>query len=207
MTLASIDWIQSLEPLWFSTMWGVYQFSGLFVAGLAAIVIIAGWLDSAGHRLLNKNHLHDMAKLLFAMSTFWMYIWFSQAMLIWYANISEEATHYADRLRLGWGPVMIAVVLLNWIIPFFVLMPLRAKRNYTIVRRVGIVVLIGHAVDLLVQIQPPVTGSAPSLAWGEAGALLLIAATFFMVVRRRFNRGTMVPSGDPYLKESYHYHS
>ncbi len=207
LTLAAVDWIKSLEPLWFSTMWGVYQFSGLFVAGVAAILVIAGWLEHAGHRLLNKNHLHDLGKLLFAMSTFWMYIWFSQAMLIWYANLAEEAIHYTDRLARGWAPMMVAVVLLCWVVPFFALMSQRAKQNYSILRRVSAVVLLGHAADLMVQIHPPVTGGAPAVAWGEVGALLVIMAALFLVVGKRLGAGSLVPVGDPYLRESLHYHS
>jgi hypothetical protein len=207
LTLAAIDWIKSLEPHWFSTMWGVYQFSGLFVAGLAAILLLAGWIERAGRQLLNSNHLHDLAKLLFAMSTFWMYIWFSQAMLIWYANVSEEAIHYTDRLNSGWAPMMVAVVLLRWVVPFFALMSQGAKKNFTVVRRVAAVALVGHAADLMVQIHPPVTGAAPAVAWGEVGALLVVVSALFVVVGRRLSKGELTPVGDPYLKESFHYHS
>ncbi len=207
LTFAAIDWIQSLEPLWFSTMWGVYQFSGLFAAGIAAILVVAAWLEHTGHPLLGRNHLHDLAKLLFAMSTFWMYIWFSQAMLIWYANLAEEAAHYTDRLALGWGTMMVVVVLLNWVVPFFALMSQRAKKSYTIVGRVGLVVLIGHAADLMVQIHPPVTGAAPVLALGELGALLVVAAALFLVAGRGLGGARLIPVGDPFLEESLEYHS
>ncbi len=207
LTLASIDWLMALEPLWFSTMWGVYQFSGLFVAALAAILLVAGWLEHHGCQLLTKSHLHDLGKLLFGMSTFWMYIWFSQMMLIWYANISEEAVHYTERLALGWGPMMIATVLLGWVVPFFFLMPLAAKLNFVVVRRVAIVVFVSHAADLMVQIHPPVTGAAPVVAWSELGALALVVAALFLVVGRRLGASPLVPHGDPYLQQSYHYHS
>jgi hypothetical protein len=141
------------------------------------------------------------------MSTFWMYIWFSQAMLIWYANLAEEAIHYTDRLARGWAPMMVAVVLLCWVVPFFALMSQRAKQNYSILRRVSAVVLLGHAADLMVQIHPPVTGGAPAVAWGEVGALLVVMAALFLVVGKRLGAGSLVPVGDPYLRESLHYHS
>jgi hypothetical protein len=207
LTLAAIDWIKSLEPYWFSTMWGVYQFSGLFVAGLAAILLLAGWLERGGEKLLNESHLHDLGKLLFAMSTFWMYIWFSQAMLIWYANVSEEAIHYTDRLNSGWAPMMVTVVLLRWVVPFFALMSQGAKKNSTVLRRVAAVALVGHAADLMVQIHPPVTGAEPAVTWGEVGALLVVVSALFVVVGRRLAASELIPVGDPYLKESYHYHS
>ncbi len=207
LTLASIDWLQSLEPLWFSTMWGVYQFANLFVAGLAAVVLLAAWLAHRGSPLVNKEHLYDLGKLLFAMSTFWMYIWFSQAMLIWYANLAEEAVYFTDRISLGWGPMILASVLLNWVVPFFVLMPRRPKRNHVILARVSMVVLIGHALDLLVEILPPVVGEAPFFGLAEVGAGVLIVALLFIVSLRQLQRAPLVPQRDPYLAESLHYHS
>jgi hypothetical protein len=92
-TLASVDWIMSLEPMWYSTMFGVYNFAGMFLSGLAAIVLLGLWMERTGplRGVLTDDHLHDLGKLLFAFSIFWMYIWFSQYMLIWYTNIPEEA--------------------------------------------------------------------------------------------------------------------
>ena len=89
VTLASFDWVMSLEYHWFSTIFGVYNFAGLFLSGLAAIILVALWLERAGplRDVLNEDHLHDLGKLLFAFSVFWMYIWFSQYMLIWYTDI------------------------------------------------------------------------------------------------------------------------
>lgn len=207
LTLASIDWLQSLEPLWFSTMWGVYQFSNLFVCGLAAIILLAAWLGHRGYRLLNSEHLYDLGKLLFAMSTFWMYIWFSQAMLIWYSNLAEEAVYFTDRLNLGWGPIIVLTVLLCWIVPFFVLMPRRPKRNRIILARVSMVILVGHAFDLFVEILPAVLGERPFFGLAEIGAGMLVVALLFLVVLRRLELAALVPDGDPYLAESLRYHS
>ncbi len=207
LTLASIDWLQSLEPLWFSTMWGVYQFSNLFVCGLAAIVLLAAWLSHRGYRLLNNEHLYDLGKLIFAMSTFWMYIWFSQAMLIWYSNLAEESVYFTDRLSLGWGPIIVLTVLLNWIVPFFVLMPRRPKRNRIILARVSMVILVGHAFDLFLEILPPVLGERPFFGLAEVGAGMVVVALLFIVPLRYLRPSSLVPEGDPYLAESLHYHS
>ncbi len=207
LTLASVDWLQALEPHWFSTMWGVYEFANLFAAGLAALVLLAAWLAHRGYPLVNQEHLYDLGKLLFAMSTFWMYIWFSQAMLIWYANLAEESVYFTDRLSLGWGPMMAASVLLNWIVPFFVLMSRRAKRSQVILARVSMVVLVGHALDLFVEILPPVVGETPFFGLAEIGAGLLVVALLFLVTSRQLGRTSLVPEGDPYLAESLHYHS
>ena len=98
-TLASFDWVMSLEPHWYSTIFGVYNFAGLFLSGLAAMIFIALWLERAGplRNVLNESHLHDLGKLLFAFSVFWMYIWFSQYMLIWYTDIPEETSYFIRR--------------------------------------------------------------------------------------------------------------
>ena len=103
-TLASVDWVMSLEPMWYSTIFGIYNFAGLFQSGLAAIILAALWLERRGplRNVLNEEHLHDLGKLLFAFSVFWVYIWFSQYMLIWYTNIPEETTYFVRRLHGGW---------------------------------------------------------------------------------------------------------
>jgi hypothetical protein len=104
VTLASVDWVMSLEFRWFSTIFGVYNFAGLFFSGLAAVILLALWLERAGplRGVLNESHLHDLGKLLFAFSVFWAYIWFSQYMLIWYTDIPEETSYFVpapeDRL-------------------------------------------------------------------------------------------------------------
>ncbi len=207
LTLASIDWLQSLEPHWFSTMWGVYQFSNLFVCGLAAVILLAAWLGHRGHRLLNREHLYDLGKLLFSMSTFWMYIWFSQAMLIWYSNLAEESVYFTDRLALGWWPIIVLTILLCWVIPFFVLMPRRPKRNRIILARISMVILVGHAFDLFVQIHPAVLGKRPYFGLAEIGAGMVVVALMFLIPMRQLHVESLLPEGDPYLAESLHYHS
>ena len=105
-SLACIDWIMALEPLWFSTIWGVYNFAGMIQATLAAMIILGLWLRAPAKPLagvLNDEHLHDLAKLLLGFSCFWMYIWFSQYMLIWYSNIPEETSYFITRTHGPWG--------------------------------------------------------------------------------------------------------
>ena len=132
-TLASVDWVMSLEPLWYSTIFGVYNFAGLFLSGLAAIILVALWLERTGplQNVLNDEHLHDLGKLLFAFSIFWMYIWFSQYMLIWYTNIPEETSYFVRRVHGLWFALFLANVVLNWLVPFVVLLRRDAKRQRT----------------------------------------------------------------------------
>lgn len=206
--LASVDWLMSLEPHWFSTIYGLYHFAGLFLAGVAAIAALVVWLRRSGPLAgaVNREHLHDLGKLLFAFSTFWMYIWFSQFMLIWYGGIPEETVHYAQRLTGAWAPLFWANVALNWVIPFVALLPSSAKRSEKVLLRVALVVLAGRWLDLYLAIAPAVDSSAPHFGAWEAGAILGAAGVFILVFTRTLRSSQVVPVGDPYLEESLHHH-
>lgn len=181
--LASADWIMSLEPHWASTIFGVYHFAGLFTAGLAAIVIVTVNRSRTDHSI-TSDHIHDVAKMLFAFSTFWMYIWFSQGMLIWYGNMSEETTYYAARAYGNWGVLFWAVVVLMWGLPFFVLLSEQTKRNRTIVSRIAVAVLIGHWLDLYVSIVPAHAPEPQLTGWDLALALGTFAAVGWAATRQ-----------------------
>jgi hypothetical protein len=181
--LASVDWVMALEAEWSSTIFGVYHFAGLFTAGLAAIVIVAVH-RSRGDASITSDHLHDLGKMLFAFSTFWMYIWFSQGMLIWYGNLPEETGYYATRAYGNWGVLFWATVLLMWALPFLVLLPEATKRNRTILSRLAIAVLIGHWLDLYVAILPARTPAPHVTGWELALALGAFAAVGWAGTRR-----------------------
>ena len=207
--LASSDWIMSLEPHWYSTIFGVYHLAGLILGGLAMITILAIWLERRGplRGFLTEEHLHDLGKLLFAFSTFWMYIWFCQYMLIWYANIPEETAYFIDRVRGFWGPVFLLNVLLNWAVPFVVLLSVRAKRSPSILLEVCWTILAGRWVDLYLMIFPPLVGDHPVFGVWEAGFLLGTGGLFFLALFRAFRSASLVPLNDPLLAESLHYHN
>ena len=187
--LASVDWIMALEPEWSSTIFGVYHFAGLFTAGLAAIVVVAV-NRSRSDAAITSDHLHDLGKLLFAFSTFWMYIWFSQGMLIWYGNLAEETGFYARRAYGNWGVLFWATVVLMWALPFLVLLPENTKRNRTILSRIAVAILIGHWLDLYVAIIPAHTPAPHLTGWELALALGAFAAVGWAGVREL--RGAMV---------------
>jgi hypothetical protein len=176
ISLAGVDWIMALEPLWFSTMWGVYQFSGLIMSTLAAMIIACVVLRRLGplDGIFRDDHLHDLGKLLLGFSCFWMYIWFSQYMLIWYTNIPEETSYFIPRTHGAWGPIMVGSIVLNWVIPFFVLLPRPCKRSESVMLKVAVVVLIGRWVDLYVMIFPPVTGDVPVMGLPEVASVVCI---------------------------------
>lgn len=189
--LSSFDWIMALEPHWYSTIYGVYHFAGMFTAGLAAIAIVIA-VRARNDESITTDHLHDVARLLFAFSTFWMYIWFSQAMLTWYTNIPEETAFYSRRAYGNWGVLFWAVVLLEWILPFLILLPESTKRSRTVVLRVAIAVLIGHWLDLYLAILPAQSPNPTLTGWDLALSLGTFAAVGWAVTKRE-REARMVP--------------
>jgi len=184
VSAAGIDWIMSLEPLWFSTMFGAYQFAGIFVSALAALVVLTTWMKrtTAGCADAGENQLHDLGKLLFGFSCFWMYIWFSQYMLIWYVNIPEESIYFIRRMQGMWQPLTLLSIGLNWAIPFFVLLPRPAKRNWRVMVRISLVILAGRWLDLYLMILPPLSGPYPACGLAELGGLLLVSGLLLRFV-------------------------
>lgn len=210
ISLASIDWIMSLEPLWFSTMWGVYHFAGMTQATLAVVVIVSLLLRKPGqplHGIFRDDHLHDLGKLLLGFSCFWIYIWFSQYMLIWYSNIPEETSYFIARTHGAWGPIVLVSILLNWCVPFFVLLPKPNKRSGNVMMKVAIVVLVGRWVDLYVMVFPPTVGESPVIGIWEVAGVCLLIGSFGLLFARAFSRAASAPEGDPYFDESLRYHA
>lgn len=208
-SLAGIDWFMALEPMWFSTMWGVYHFSGMILAALAVIVILGLQLrrpHAPLHGVFNDEHLHDLGKLLIGFSCFWMYIWFSQYMLIWYSNLPEETFYFVSRTRGAWGPVLVLNIILNWVIPFFVLLPRPAKRSAGVMMKVAVVLLLGRAVDLYLMVYPSTIGEAPVLGLWEAGAVCAVIGAGGLLLAKSFLAAPAVPKRDPFLSESLSYH-
>jgi hypothetical protein len=207
-SLASFDWVMSREPHFYSTVFAVYNFAGLFLSGVAVVILLVVWLRATGplRDIVRDEHLHDLGKLLFAFATFWMYIWFTQYMLIWYANIPEEAVYFVDRTRDGWQPLFLLNVALNWAVPFVVLMRRDTKRQGATLVGVALVVLVGRWVDLYLMILPPVLGSAPSAGVLELGLTAGGLGLFLSALFRALRQAPLVPIGDPLLTESLHYH-
>jgi hypothetical protein len=207
--LASFDWIMSLEPQWASTIFSIYNFAGMFSGGLALLILFVLWLLHSGplRDFVNEEHLHDLGKLLFAFSTFWMYIWFSQYMLIWYADISEETAYYIARLHNAWAPLFLLNMILNWAIPFAALLPRGTKRSARALGRVAAIVLAGRLLDVYLLIAPPLIGSRPAFGIGAAGALAGAAGVLVLAFYRGIREAAPVPLNDPYLEESLHYHN
>jgi hypothetical protein len=202
--LASNDWLMSLEPEWSSTIFPVYQFAGLFLSGLAGVILLAAWLRWLGpfRDVFSRQHMHDLGKLLFAFSTFWMYVWFCQYLLIWYVNNPEETTWFARRLHGAWRPLFFLNVVLNWGVPFVVLLPRATKQRVGVLAAVSVVVLAGRWLDLYLGILPPSFEPALACAAWEAALLLGAAGLFALVFFAALGKAALIPVGDPFLPES-----
>jgi hypothetical protein len=208
-TMASFDQLMSLDPHWFSTMFGVYCFAGLFYSTLATVCLLALYLKSQNklEGIFNDNHLHDLGKFMFAFSVFWAYIGFSQFMLIWYANLPEETGYFLHRLHGGWYAVSIALFVLKFVVPFFVLLPREAKRNGRLLARVGVLMLVAQWMDMMWIVQPEFFKDGPQLGWIELGVSLGFLGVFGLVIARFLATHNIVAIGDPRLEESvYHHH-
>jgi hypothetical protein len=208
VTLASIDWVMSIEYHWFSTIFGVYNFAGLFLSGLAAIILIALWLERTGplRNVLNEGHLHDLGKLLFAFSVFWMYIWFSQYMLIWYTNIPEETSYFIRRQQGGWWALFLLNTVLNWVIPFFILLRRDTKRQRQTIAIVAVIVLIGRWLDIYLMVFPAIVGESPTFGLWELGLTLGGVGAFSLLIASVLKGAPAVPVADPELVESLEYY-
>lgn len=206
--LASVDWLMSLEPLWFSTMYGVYNFAGLFTGGIACTIILAVWLRNRGplRGIISDDHLHDLGKLLLAFTTFWAYIWFCEYMLIWYANIPEETEHFVRRTHNLWLPLFYLNVGLNWVIPFLALLPRAGKRDGSFLVKIAAIVLLGRILDMYLLIIPTVSESTPFAGVAPLGITLGAIGVFILTFGYMLGKAALIPLKDPYLEESLHHH-
>ena len=202
-TLASFDWLMSIEPLFFSTIYAFYVISGLLLSGFATITILAILLRRRGLLPeLNEEHLHKLGKLVLGFSTFWAYIWLSQYLLIYYANLPEETIYYIRRLQTpGWKFIFFANIFLNWLIPFALLLPRNVKRSDGFLLTACSIVLVGHWIDLYAMIFPAFEHSAlPGLV--DIALLVGFTSLFFQSFANGLMKSALTPQNDPYMKES-----
>jgi hypothetical protein len=203
-TFASIDWVMSLTPHWYSTIIGVYFFAGSFVGFIALLSIIAVGMRRAGllDTVITAEHLHDIGKLLFAFTAFWAYIGFSQFFLIWYANLPEETIWYKARLEGSWKSVSIFMMVGHFGIPFFYLMGRAVKRRDLTLAIGGAWLLAMHYLDLYWQVMPTLhaEGIRPSIL--DVAAFLAVGGCFVAAASWLMRRQALVPLRDPRLAES-----
>lgn len=226
------QWIMSVDAHWYSTLYAWYTGASWFVSATAVLILMLVFLKSKGYyEGVREDHLHDLGKYLFAISIFWTYLWFSQYMLIWYSNNGEETIYF--RTRIDQYPVLFyGNLIINFLVPFFILMRNDTKRKYGTLVFVSIVVLFGHWMDFFQMIKPGTLETAlhAAAAHGgdhaadghgghggfvsgftipgllELGTMLGFAALFIYVVFSRLTKAALEPANDPYLGESVHHH-
>ncbi len=205
-SMMSWDWIMSVDPHWFSTLFGWYVFASMFVSGITVIALITIYLKSKGlMEFVNDSHMHDLAKFMFAISVFWTYLWFSQFMLIWYANIPEEVTYFITRIE-DYKLPFFGMLILNFIFPFLVLMNSDYKRVPWFIVMAGIVILFGHYIDVFNMIMPATVGDRWFIGVPEISAVLLFLGLFLWVVFYALSKAPLLPKGNPFIKESEQFH-
>ena len=208
-SVASWDWIMSIDTHWFSTLFGWYIFSEWAVIGFVAILLITLYLKRLGYlEHVNESHIHDLGKYVFAFSLVWTYMWFSQFMLIWYSNIPEEVAYYTARLEvenykfLFWFRVAI-----NFLFPIILLMSRDAKRNNTRLIFVCIVILIGHWINSYLLVVPGTLNKHGHIGFTEIGMGLGFLGLFIFVVFNSLSKTPLETKNHPFLDESKHLHT
>lgn len=205
-SFSAFDWIMSIDPHWYSTIFALKNFVAAFLHGVSIIALIIIILYKRGHfPFLNKYHLHDFSRYIFILSIIWGYFWFSQFMIIWYGNIPEETVYFSARWKAGWKVLFFLEIGLNWAIPFLLLMPVKTSRNMSVIISVIVLLIAGQYVDLFVQIIPGITGEL-QFGWIEAGLFLGFAGLFALVVATALSKAGTIPPNHPYLEESKNHH-
>ena len=215
VTFASVDWVMSLEPEWFSTIFGLLTIAGYGLSGLAFSIIVLAAVDRdrpAGS-LLAPRHFHDLGKLLLAFTMLWAYLSFSQFLIIWAGNLPEEIPWYIARIRGSWGAVAIVLVLGHFFIPFALLLSADLKKRSGLLQKVAVWILVMRLVDLIWYVSPSFRHLAPEEAGGAAHLVPMHWMDFaipigltglwvFLFVRQLSSRA-LFPMNDPYLKEAF----
>ena len=203
------DWILSIDTHWFSTMIGWYVFASWFAAGLAAITLLVVRLRENGYLMVvGSEHLHDLGKFVFAFSIFWTYIWLGQYLLIYYANIPEESIYFVERLSSDYyRPIFYMILVLNFAIPFLVLMTRDSKRLTIFLKVVCSIVLVGHWFDFYLLVTPGTLAENGAFGLLEIGCAMVYLAGFVFVVLGALAKAPLIAKNHPMLEESIHHHT
>jgi len=199
-TAIAYDWIISVDPEWFSTMFSVNAFAGTFVQGIAIVTLAVIFLSERGlfGNTVGHNQFHDLGKMLLAFTTFWAYTWLCQFLLIWYSDIPEEVTHYTSRTSGPWVIAFAINFLMNWVIPFATLLSFKTKKSTKVLKVMCTLLLFGHWLDIYMQVMPAIR-PGPTIGIFELGTVTGYVAAAYLVFVQALSRAPIVPVHDPVL--------
>lgn len=199
------DWLMSIDVHWFSTLYGWYTFAGMWCSTMVVLVMTTLYLKKQGYLpKVNDSHIHDLGKWTFATSFLWSYLWFSQFMLIWYANIGEEVTYYVMRIE-NFKFIYFAMFVINFAFPMLILMSRDAKRHSGILTFVGLIILMGHWLDVYIMVSAGSLGANAKIGALEVGMAVLLAGVFIYVILNNLTKAPLTPVNHPFLDESIHH--
>ena len=202
---SSWDWIMSIDTHWFSTLFGWYVFAGMWCSTMIVLVCLTLYLKKRGYLpKVNESHIHDLGKWTFATSFLWSYLWFSQFMLIWYANIPEETTYYLIR-RDSYTFLYFGMFFINFAFPMLILMSRDAKRHAGILTFVGLIIFAGHWLDVWVMVMPGTVGPKATVSWLDLGMAVLFLGFFIRIILTNLTKAPLVAVNHPFLDESIHH--
>lgn len=210
ITIFSVDWVMSLEPHWYSTMFGVYFFSGTAWVALAVLTLVAVILKEKGYlpAAVTKDHFYSLGTLLFAFTIFWAYIAFSQYMLIWYGDVPEETSWFVHRWQGGWTVVSVILVIAHFIVPFFALLSLPSKTNFGRLKFISVWIIAAHFIDVYWLIMPgmKIGEGAYFFSWSDLVFPLAVIGLIMLMFNSFAKKYNLIPIGDPKLKRSVNFH-
>jgi hypothetical protein len=204
VTFASVDWLMSLQPAWYSTIYGVYLMGSQALAALAFLIAFGRWLSRREpmDRVLHPRLFHDYGKLMLAFVMLWAYFSFSQFLIMWSGNIPEEIHFYLERFHHGWGLVGLSVVIFHFAVPFALLLSRNLKRDAGRLVWVAGLMLVARWIDLLWQVEPAFERQSPAMYWMYLAAPIAIGGLWLAYFLRELRNRPMLPVNDPYLPEA-----
>ncbi len=204
VTFASVDWLMSLQPEWYSTIYGVYLMGSQALTALAFLIAFGLWLARRDplDRVLHPRLFHDYGKLFFAFVMLWAYFSFSQYLIMWSGNLPEEISFYLERFHHGWGLVALLLVVFHFMLPFVFLLSRDVKRNARRLVWIAGLMLVMRWVDLLWQVEPAFHEQNPAMYWAYLAAPIGIGGIWLSLFLRELRKAPLLPINDPYLPEA-----